>query len=316
MRTAWSNFGHCPAASRNPDRETFVVDLRYGLLVYYKTEPVMVGALPLAFTRVLRHRDRFSRAFGMGGTHTYNMGLVGDAPGLTFVDLVLAGGGRVHYRPTSMRGLYDSDVNGYFGDTTLQWTGREWRLRRDDGVELLFPESQNATRLEQAALVGIQRVNGEPMVAIDRDRAGNLRRLSASGARLDFEYDTTNRVTAIMGGDTSRQLRFEYDSNGCLIRKSGGGGVFQYDHDRRPDGCQLRRIVQDDVTYFQADYDIDDRVIRLTDPAGGSYTFSYETDARGNVVRVEVRDPGGTLRRVTLDNAGYWFSHWGSYRSH
>ena len=138
------------------------------------------------------------------------MGLVGDAPRLTFVDLVLAGGGRVHYRPTSMRGLYDSDVNGYFGNTTLQWTGREWRLRRDDGVELLFPESQNARRLEQAALVGIQRVNGEPMVAIDRDRAGNLRRLSASGARLDFEYDTANRVTAITGADTSRQLRFEY----------------------------------------------------------------------------------------------------------
>ena len=45
--------------------------------------------------------------------------------------------------------------------------------------------------------------------------------------------------------------------------------------------------MQDDVTYFQADYDIDDRVVRLTDPAGGSYTFSYETDARDNVVRVE-----------------------------
>jgi YD repeat-containing protein len=314
--TVWTNFGHCPATSRDPERETFLVDLRYGLLVYHKTEPVMMGALPLPFTRVLRHRDRFSRAFGTGGTHTYDMGLVGDAPRLTFVDLVLAGGGRVHYRPTAEPGLYDSDVDGYFGNTTLQWTGREWRLRRDDGVELLFPESQNATRLEQAALVGMQMTNGQPVVDINRDRAGNLRRLSASRRRLDFEYDTLNRVTAIVDAETGRHLRFDYNSDGCLVRQTGSGGVFQYDHDRRNGACQLRRTVQDGVTYFQADYNADDRVIRLTNPAGGSYTFSYETDTRGNVVRAEVREPEGILRRVTLDDAGYWFSRWGSYRGH
>jgi hypothetical protein len=63
---------------------------------------------------------------------------------------------------TVARFASDSDVGGYFEDTTLQWTGRDWRLRRDDGAELLFPESRNATRLEQAALLGIQDMSGEP----------------------------------------------------------------------------------------------------------------------------------------------------------
>ena len=31
-------------------------------------------------------------------------------------------------------------------------------------------------------------------------------------------------------------------------------------------------------------------------------------------VRADVRDPDGTLRRITIDETGYWFSRWGSYR--
>jgi hypothetical protein len=57
----------------------------------------------------------------------------------------------------------------------------------------------------------------------------------------------------------------------------------------------------------------DDRVVTLTSPAG-AYTFSYVTNASGHVVRADIREPDWALRRASLDDAGYWFSHWGSYR--
>lgn len=310
----WSNFGDCAGPPRDPDRETIVVDLRHGLLVHYKTEPVLAGALPVPFTRVLRNQDHVSRAFGTGGTHTYDMALVGDAPRLSWVDLVLAGGGRVHYLPMGKRGWFDSDVAGYFGDTTLRWTGRDWRIQRDEGIELLFPESQNATRLEQAALVGMQTADGDAVLIVERDPAGNILYIGAGDRRLDFAHDTENRVTAITAADTGRHLRFDYDSAGCLVRQTGPGEEFLYEYDRRDRGCRLRRTIQDGVSYFEAYYSADDRLVRLTHPAGGAYVFSYETDRRGHVVRAEVIDPEGTLRRITLDDTGYWISRWGSYR--
>jgi hypothetical protein len=250
----------------------------------------------------LRNRDKYTRAFGLGGSHSYDIGLVGEWP--TFADLVTAAGGRIHYRPTSQSGLYDSDVGGYFEDSTLQWTGRDWRLRLDDGVDLLFPESQNATRLEQTALLGIQGDGGDSLLEIDRDRAGNIRHLSASGGRLDFEFDSRNRVTAIVEAKTGRRLEFEYTAEGCLARQTGLDGVFEYAHQTRNGLCQLIRTTHDGDVYFAA---------TLTSPAGG-YTFSYVADASGSIVRADIREPDGALRRASLDNAGYWISHWGSYR--
>jgi YD repeat-containing protein len=310
----WSNFGDCAGPPRDPDRETVVVDLRSGLLVHYKTEPLLMGTLPVPFTRVLRNQDHVSRAFGTGGTHTYDMALVGDAPRLSWVDLVLAGGRRIHYLPTDKPGSFDSDVAGYFGETTLQWTGRGWRIQRDDGSELLFPESENATRLEQAALIGMQTADGGSELVIERDPAGNILSIGAGDRRLDFAHDTENRVTAISAAGTGQPLRFDYDSAGCLVRQTGPGGEFLYEYDRRDRGCRLRRTIQDGVRYFEADYNDDDRVIRLAHQDGGAYVFAYETDRRGQVVRADVTDPAGTLRRITLDDAGYWIGRWGSYR--
>jgi len=249
----------------------------------------------------------------VGGSHSYDIGLVGDAPKLTFVDLVLPAGGRIHYRPTSQSGVYDSAVGGYFEDSTLQWTGQNWRLQRKDGIELMFPESQNATRLEQTALLGIQSDKGASLLHIDRDRAGNIRRLSTQRGLLDFEFDQHNRVTTIADEHGRHLLRFEYDAEGCLARRSGSDGVFEYAYQTRAGFCHLSRTTHNGVVYFTATYDADDRVVTLTSPAG-AYTFSYVTNASRHIVRADIREPDGALRRVSLDDAGYWFSHWGSYR--
>jgi len=309
----WSNFGDCSVDTpRDPDRETLDVDLRYGLLTYSKTEPVLITALPWPLTRVQRNRDQFSRAFGTGGSHSYDIGLLSDAKQSTFVNLVTARGGLIHYRPTTQSGVWDSDVSGYFEGSTLHWTGHDWLLRRDDGAELSFPESQNATRLEQAALLGMHRGTGEPLLRIDRDWTGSIQRLSTDGGRIDFEYDARNRVTTI-AATTGERLRFDYDSEGCLVRRAGPDGVFEYAYETRNDLCHLTRTIHDGIVYFTATYDADNRLATLTGPAGG-YTFSYVINANGGVARADVREPDGALRRVSLDGAGYWINHWGSYR--
>jgi len=314
MGSVWANFGHCSGESRDPNRETIVVDFRYGLLLHYKTEPLLLDTLPLPLTRVLRNQDTTSRAFGRGGTLSYDMGLVGDLARLSWVDLVLAGGGRVHYRRASEPGWFHASGTGYLGGTALQWTGREWRLQREDGVELLFPESSHATRLEQAALLRMQTADRRALLVVDRDRLGNIVRVSAGGQQLVVEHDALNRVTAIDEASTRKHLEFEYDSTGCLVRQTGSGGVFEYEYDRRNGGCRLRQSTHQGLTFFVADYSVDDRVIGLTDPTGRRYTFSYQTDEQGKITRADVQDSNGTLRRITIDDTGYWFSHWGSYR--
>jgi YD repeat-containing protein len=154
------------------------------------------------------------------------------------------------------------------------------------------------------------------LLQLNRDPAGNLLSLSAGGRRLDFEHDSLNRVTAISEPDASRAMRFDYDAAGCLVRQTGPDGESRYDFDRRGGGCWLTRTTYDGVTYFQADYSAEDRVVRLTNPAGGAYVISYENDWRGRIVRAEVIDPEGTLRRITVDPSSYWISRWGSYRKH
>ena len=153
---------------------------------------------------------------------------------------------------------------------------------------------------------------GEPLLRIDRDRTGSIQWLSTNGGRVDFGYDARNRVTTIVA-TTGERLQFEYDSEGCLVRRAGPDGAFEYAYERRNGLCHLTRTMHDGVVYFTATYDAEDRLVTLTSPAGG-YTFSYVTSASGGIVREDVREPDGALRRVSIDNAGYWISHWGSYR--
>ena len=311
-QTVWANFGHCPQMARDPDREMLVVNLRYGLLQYFKTEPLMTDVLPLPFARVLRNREHISRAFGVGGTHTYDIGLVGD--GLSWVDLVLPGGGRIRYQPTSQPGWFDSSVNGYFNETKLQWTGHDWRLHRDDGIELRFPEGTNATRLEQAALLGMQNTDENAALVVDRDHAGNIRFLDAGGRRLAFEHDEFNRITSISEAAKGQRLQFDYNPAGCLVRQVGLGQEFHYDYESPSGRCRVLRFRQNGTTYFQAEYDEHERLARLIDPSGGVYVLLYQTNRQGEVIRAEVLSPDDSIRSVSVDDTGYWISRGGSYR--
>ena len=77
----WSNFGHCSVDTpRDPDREILYVDLRYGIFPCRQDRARADDSAPVAVdARPERNLDRFSRAFGTGGSHSYDIGLVGEA---------------------------------------------------------------------------------------------------------------------------------------------------------------------------------------------------------------------------------------------
>jgi len=312
-REPWTSFGRCPRSFRDPDRETVAVDLRLGLLMYYQTEPALQHVLPLPFTRAQRNQDPASRAFGRGGNHGYDIGLVGDAGGLTWVDLVLPDGGNVNYRPASARGWFDTASTGFFRDSRLQWTGRDWRLHREGGEQIVFPESSGAASLAQAAPVAMLDADGSTRLEVERDAAGNILSLRTRNGRIDVSHDGDNRVTAIDDGE-GLQVRFEYDEAGCLIRRVGAGEAFDYGYDTRSGGCSLSTVRRGGQTTLQATYGPDDRVTQLIVAGSGTFVFAYHMDERGQVVQVDVEAPDGTPRRVMLDERGHFFVRWGRYR--
>jgi len=58
------------------------------------------GVVPIVLTRIYRQADNIPRAVGVGATHSYNVFLAGDSTGpnaYTYMDLVRANGGRIHY---------------------------------------------------------------------------------------------------------------------------------------------------------------------------------------------------------------------------
>lgn len=86
----------------NPDGEDGdPVDLGTGLFVYRKTDLSLSDIIPIALTRIYRQDDIFSRPFGLGTTHPYELFLVGDQYAYTYAELILPDGGRLRYNRIS-----------------------------------------------------------------------------------------------------------------------------------------------------------------------------------------------------------------------
>ena len=76
------------------------VQLSSGLFIYNKTDLVLPDVIPLSLTRTYRPNDSWSRPFGIGTTHPYEMFIGGDGNGYgatAYVDLILPDGTRIHF---------------------------------------------------------------------------------------------------------------------------------------------------------------------------------------------------------------------------
>jgi YD repeat-containing protein len=288
--------------------EIMEVDLRYGLFLDRRTEFDLPGQMPLRFTRVLRTQDSRSRAFGIGGTHNLNIVPVGNKWPFTWIDLVMADGGRVHFKRSNWGfGYWDAvytqsdNEGGEFSRSTIHWDWPGWKLVEPSGKTYYFPDG-DVQRPEQAALVGIRDRQGNAL-GLERNEAGNLiHAASSTGGRLNFQYDSRNRITHVQdaGGD---RFDYGYDSGGRLASvRDADGRVTQYIYDANN---RMTAVTQNGNQILQNEYDEGSRVVRQTLADGRTYTFKYLFDRRGEAVAVDIHDSGGLTLQVQLNQHQY-----------
>jgi hypothetical protein len=225
----------CTPGTRTDRRyDELEVDLREGLVVTRHTDAFRPDSIPLVLTRASHGWDAMSRAFGIGGNHSYDIFPVGSRNPWTFVDLVMPDGASLRFDRVSQGtdftdAVYEHHARGAFLGATMRWNGTGWDLRSRDGSVLKFPEAYSAKRGQQGALVGMQDDAGHRAV-FERDRDGNLKRLvSPSGSFLSFEYDNEYRVRQ-MTDDEGRVVRYTYE-DGRLVGVDDTSRYTRYTYD-------------------------------------------------------------------------------------
>ncbi|MBI3608821.1 MAG: hypothetical protein HY207_12710 [Nitrospirae bacterium] len=294
-----------PAPGNSGGTDGDPVDLSTGLFVLEKTDLLLPDLIPIALTRTYRPNDTFSRPFGIGTTHPYEMFLIGDGDTSTYsyADLILPNGGRIHYVRTSPGTDYTTAVfehtatpTPYYG-STIVWNGTGWDLTLKTGTTYIFGDLAplQAIRDRYGNRLTLTRANGQ---------TGNLTTItSPNGRTVELTYDAGNRITQAKD-NLGRVITYTYDASGRLVTVTDpNGGVTSYTYD-----AAHRMLTLTDargIVFLTNAYDGNGRVIQQTQADATTYRFAYTLDAYGNVTQTDVTDPRGTVRRVTFNPNGY-----------
>jgi YD repeat-containing protein len=209
--------GDPPADSKFESFETYT---GIPLFVMSRADFTFQQQTPFPFVRVYRPQDDRSRAFGIGATDSFDIFPVGDSQTFSWIELILADGGRIHYTRTSPgEGVGNAKLRAgsYMGSpfslSSLAWNGNGWDLVTNDGWTYKFPSSGPDRTWQQGALIGMRSASGKTFL-IKRDETGDLRQVRASDDHsIDFTYDTARRITSATES-SGRTVQYEYDAAG------------------------------------------------------------------------------------------------------
>jgi RHS repeat-associated protein len=288
------------------------VDLGTGLFVSDKTDLYLPDVVPIRLTRSYRPNDGASRAFGVGTSHEYDIFLVGTIFPYTYIDLVLADGGRIHCPRTSSGTSYTDAVylcnsaqGPFFGSMTI-WNGTGWTLTRRDGFVYRFGDGFNATRAQQGALLSITDRSGN-VLTISRDSNANITQVTSPNGRwIQFTYDANFRITQA-NDYIGRIVQYSYDSGGRLSQViDANGGTWHYNYDASNNMTSM--VDPRNITYLRNQYDSQNRVIKQTLADGlSTYQFTYNPGSCGSncsgIWETDVTDPDGNVEKVKFNPA-------------
>jgi len=305
-----------PALVVDGARDADPVDLATGLYTRTSDDFLVLDTVPIRFARVYVSGDTRALPFGIGTTHSYDSFMTGDLSAITVITdersriaYIRVDGGtgrdgaRYEHRTTASR----------FQGSILSWAGDRWRLAFSDGSAWLYRSCRTqANPNGRCTLIGQQSPAGD-QVSLVRDDLGRLVRMETPNGRwVRLEYDEVNRVTR--GWDsTGRSMNYEYDASGRLARAIASTGERQgYEYDA---AHRLTRITERDGVVITNTYDTAGRTIdqvitfppeapETIPPSPLTFGFRYGT-AGTRITDVEVRQPDGGVRRVTLNSAGY-----------
>ena len=189
--------------------QTFRVDTGVGLIILRKADFVFEDDPAMQFTRIHRNQDDRSRAFGIGGSDSFEI-FLGGQMGVA-IDLIMEDGVRIHYNhlppATGQTGdTYQSgwDREGRFQNTQLVFDGKTWRIKTADGWTYMFPYTPNALPQNVTVLTGLIDPEGREY-KMERDSFGALVSISSpSGNWLHFENDSEHRISKITSFKAAR----------------------------------------------------------------------------------------------------------------
>ncbi|MFD0292840.1 polymorphic toxin-type HINT domain-containing protein [Streptomyces sp. NPDC127118] len=280
------------------------VDLATGQLTDSRTDLGVFDPRSSAeVNRTYWQGDTQPRAFGIGRDLSYNAFLHSEKQ-YEQVDLYLPGGQKVHFTRTSPgTGYIDAvfeplDTPTGFRGSKIVCSDNQWELRFRDGSVWVFPlySPLKEIRDRHGNALKLTRLSGNK---------GEITRITTPGGRwISLAYDTKHRVHEARD-NTGRTTVYKYDSAGRLSTVTDPADkVSRYTYD----GSSNRILTATDaknITYMTNSFYPDGRVKDQVLTEGAKYSFAYTQTGTGQITSAEVTQPGGAIRRVEFDAAGY-----------
>jgi len=229
---------HTDSALPDTSVQVFCVDAGVGLIMQRKADFVFEGEPTLQFTRIYRNQDDRSRAFGIGGSDSFEIYLGGQM-GIA-VDLIMEDGVRIHFIHQEPKAGQPGDIylagwggEGRFRNAQAIYSANSWQVKTEDGWTYIFPYRPQALMQNVTVLTGFIDPTGQKY-EMERDSFGALVSISSpSGKWLHFESDLQHRIRRITSSQ-GRNVQYDYDAGGRMVRAlDSEGHVDSYSFDAK-----------------------------------------------------------------------------------
>jgi YD repeat-containing protein len=281
------------------------VDLSTGNYTYNNEDLSLPDNTPISVPRSYRSNDSVSRAFGVGTTLSYDTYMTGDQHPYSFQELIEPDGSRVRFDGISPTGTnytnitytHTSDHDDFYGAIIPSYGsvsnnfGASWVIRKKDGTQLYFPDSDTIPNYRLATPMAITDRYGNATTFTRDPSTGNLRRVtSPNGRYIQFTYDPSNRITQATD-NIGRTTSYAYDALGRLTTVTdANGGTTSYTYDNNNN--LLTVTDARGIVTISNEYDSSGRIIRQTLANGGMYLYSW-TPTQNTSEIYQVSDPAG-----------------------
>ena len=296
-----------PSLHHDSPVNQFAVDLHSGRFVLRQTDLFIPDVMPLSLTRTYITWEPYSRAFGTGANHPYDICPTGTRFPYTYQNLNLEDGYEV-YMPRISKGTGYADAVFRHAQTSSEfygaqdaWNGNGWTLTLRDGRKIFFPEAYFAKNFAQGAPTKMQDAEGHS-IQLKRDKVRNLEELvSPGGHTITFKYDAADRI--IEADDGAGHIRkYSYDSSGHLEIVSDGSRVlYRLEYQRLMneagyDPWLLTAILDGDWHVILRNKYLWGRVSEQRLADGKVYRYEYQLTGR-EVLQCTVTLPSGKKRQ-------------------
>jgi YD repeat-containing protein len=288
--------------------QVFCADLAVGLLVQRQADFVFEDEPALQFTRVYRNQDDRSRAFGIGGSDSFDIFLGGQMG--TAVDLIMEDGTRIHFKHQPPRAGQSGDIyqaewsgNYRFNGTQAVFAGGLWQVKTTDGWTYVFPYRPKALPQYVTVLTNFTDPSGHNYV-MERDAFGALVAVtSSSGKWLHFENDPEHRIRKVTSS-LGRSVEYDYDAGGRMVRATDSDGrVDSYTYDGK--GQMLNAGHGTEKPFLTNEFSNDGYIESQVMSDGRRLGYHYFR-GQANVIReIQIMDPNELQTYIQYGPDGY-----------